>query len=56
MREVGGERNRREQLSQTKAPLSVARVRSTAFSRPTDDPSIMGRGRTRLAKRRRAAP
>ena len=28
MREVGGERNRREQFSQTKAPLSLARVRS----------------------------
>jgi len=28
MGEVGGERNRREQLSQTKASLSLARVRS----------------------------
>jgi hypothetical protein len=28
MREVGGERDGREQLSETKAPFSVARVRS----------------------------
>ncbi|MGA7912864.1 MAG: hypothetical protein WB682_02830 [Candidatus Dormiibacterota bacterium] len=51
MCEVGGERNRGEQLGQAKPALGFAFVRYPAASRPVDDPSIMRAPPDALARR-----